>query len=325
VVALAEVNDAGGWTATAPPDIEQLGRLLDPETDAEKMQRVIADVEQSTDLLTGGASAAGIAERLHVSPKLAERALRAYAEANPGLAAKSIDGTLVLYREGLASAGLTGANMPFWEKVKGIFGRGGESRDKKMSRLSQEQAILAQDRDKAYREIALVEQKEAEETAKFAAATPLAQKRIATEISQLRKRVERMQQLVATIDKKINIIETGRHNLEMEHHLSKENLEQLENVAQASEEVDVGMATLDQLSEQADAVSVAGAEMSSGAADVLEELKAKFAAKPEAQKSSGEKTGTGPERGPAQRASTAAAPPPIPGERRRVPGAAEPG
>jgi hypothetical protein len=329
---LAEVNDAGGWTVTPPPGAAPLAELLDPETEAERRRRVAADVDASADLLTGGVSAAAVADRLHLSPAAVERALRAYAADHPGLAARTVDGTLLLYREGLSSSSAdepTGEAMPFWEKLKGVFVKT-ESRDKKVARLAQERALLAHQRDKAYVEIEQVEKKEAELTASFPAAAPLAQKRIATEIAQIRKRGERIQQLVSTIDKKINIVETGMHNLEMEHHLSKEKLESLEAVAEASEQVDVGMATLDQLSEQADAVSVAGTEMSGGAQDVLAELKAKFADKPApAEKAAGDKVAAGGEKAAGQRDRTSAASasslPPIPAERRRTPGAAEPG
>jgi hypothetical protein len=110
----------------------------------------------------------------------------------------------------------------------------------------------------------------------------------------------------------------------MEQQLSPERLESLESVAQASEQVDIGMATLDQLNEQADAVSVVGSEMNGGAQDVLAELKAKFA-KPDPEKQPAEKSAGGAEKSNAQRDRAASGPPPIPAERRRVPGAAEPG
>ncbi|HEX8911225.1 MAG TPA: hypothetical protein VF796_02615 [Humisphaera sp.] len=325
-VLLVGVNEAGGWTVTAPPGMEDLARLLDPETVSQKMDRLRHDIETSADLMIGGVAADRLAERNAVPRELAERALKDYAERNPGLAVRTLEGTLVLYRDALAIGGDddTGDTMPFWEKVKGWAGMGGESAEKKVQRLSQEKALLAQQRMRAYGEIEQVEKKEAELTASFPSATPLAQKRIATEISQLRKRVERIQQLVATIDKKVNIVETGMHNLEMEKHLSKEKLASLENVATQSEEIDAGMATLDQLNEQADSVSIVGSEMSMGASDVLAELQAKFAAD-EAEPA---KEAARPVATPAGREKAAAppvGPPPIPAERRRVPGAAEPG
>ncbi|MDB5297515.1 MAG: hypothetical protein JWO31_3498 [Phycisphaerales bacterium] len=321
---LAEANDAGGWTVTAPGDFKDLASLLDPETPEQKKERVRAAIEASPGLLMNGVAADRLAEEARVPVALAAAALRDYAAKTPGLATGTFEGTLVLYRDGTSTAGgAIGDTMPFWEKMKGLFGAGGESRDKKAARLSQERALLAQQRDRAYAEVEQVEKKEAELTKTFPSATPLAQKRIATEISQLRKRVERIQQLVSTIDKKINIIETGVHNLEMEHHLSKERLETLENVAQSSEQVDVGMATLDQLNEQADAVSVVGSELGMGAQDVLAELQAKFAA-PEPAKA--EPSAASADRGtPSRERATASPLPPIPGERRKVPGAAEPG
>lgn len=325
-VILIGQNEAGGWTVHAPPGYEDLATQLDPETASQKRERVRQEIDSGADLFTGGLSAEKVAAQLHLPQTLVEEVFREHAQKTPGLATGTFEGKLVLYRAGLSAPDDTiGENMPFWEKIKGIFGRGEESRDKKVSRLAQEKALLGQQRDKAYAEIELVEKKEQELTKQFPEATPLAQKRIATEISQLRKRVERIQQLVATIDKKVNIIETGVHNLEMESHLSKEKLESLEQVATASEEVDVGMATLDQLNEQADAVSVVGAEMSMGASDVLAELQAKFAEKPVAETPAGERTTTGPTKAPAQPERSANAPPPIPAERRKAPGVAEPG
>lgn len=321
-ILLAEINDGGGWTIHTPAALNDLRDLLDPESLDEKRQRILENIESSGDLLSGGASASTLADRLHVPRELAEQVMREYAKAKPGLAVRPIEGTLVLYREGLGMSGPTGENMPFWERIKGIFVRG-ESREKKVAKLAQERAVLTEQRRQAYLEVETIEKLEKEQTEKFAAAAPTTQKRIATEIAQLRKRMERVHQLVSTIDKKINIVETGMHNLEMEHQLSPEKLETLENVAQSSEQVDVGMATLDQLNEQADSVSVAGSEMSSAAQDVLEELRAKFADKPAAESATSDRATTGPLKTPPTK--TAAAPPPLPGERRRVPGAAEPG
>lgn len=328
---LAEVNEAGGWTVTTPANAAHLADLLDPESGAEKLKRVMADVDSSTDLMTGGVSAESVAERLHLPKATVERALKQYAAATPGLTAKVVEGTLLVYREGLSAVSAgddpIGDDMPFWEKVKGMFGKAGESREKQTAKLAAERALLAHQRDKAYVEIEQVEKKEAELTASFPSAAPLTQKRIATEIAQVRKRGERVQQLVATIDKKINILETGMHNLEMEHHLSKEKLQSLETVAQASEEVDVGMATLDQLNEQADSVSVVGTEMTGGAQDVLAELKAKFAEKPRPAEvtSAGRATNGGEKAGAQRDRASASGLPPVPNERRRTPGAAEPG
>lgn len=323
---LLGVNDAGGWSAYAPESHYDIARLLDPETIADKKQRVLQEIETGADLFTGGLSAEKIAQQLHLPRALVEEVFREHTGKNPGLATGTFDGKLVLYRAGSGVPGdLTGENMPFWEKIKGIFGRGEEPREKTIAKLSQEKALLGQQRDGAYAEIEKIEKRESELTKQFPEATPLVQKRIATEISQLRKQIERSHQRVAVIDKQMNVVEAGLHNLEMKGHVTKEKIERLEKVSVASEEVDEGLAALEQLSEQADAASIVGLEMNSGAADVLAELQAKFAEKPAAAVQPGERTTTGPVKTPAQPERATNAPPPIPAERRKIPGAAEPG
>jgi hypothetical protein len=277
---LVEPNDAGGWAVHAPPDCRELADLLDPEQQSSKFNRVRGFIDENRfDLLQGGIAAEKIAARTQLPIQTVEAALKSYARENPGLAARSIDGRLMLYREGSSVSSSAddpgGSNMPFWETIKGIFKRE-ESTDRKIARLSGERASLSAQRERAYDEIASVEKRESELTKSFKEATALAQRRIATEISQLRKDIERRQQILGAIDKKINVINTGIHTLELQNHVSPEKLKALENVAASSEEVEAGMAALQQLDEEANASAGIGAsDVPDDVQAILEELRGK--------------------------------------------------
>ena len=277
ILVLAAPNDAGGWTMSGPRGAAELTNLFDPEQEASKRQRVREYLEANQfDMLSGGIVSEKIAARTQLPLQVVEAELRSFAKQNAGLAAKRIDGKLMLFRESSAFAtDPGGSNMPFWETIKGIFKRE-ESTDKKIMRLNTERAGLSGQRERAYDEIAAVEKKESELTKGFKEATALAQRRIATEISQLRKDIERRQQILGAIDKKINVINTGIHTLEMKSQLSPEKLKSLENIAVSSEDVEVGMAALQQLDEEANSVAGIGEmDVPDDVQAILDELKGK--------------------------------------------------
>ena len=74
----------------------------------------------------------------------------------------------------------------------------------------------------------------------------------------------------------MNVINTGIHTLELQNQVSPEKLKTLENIAASSEEVDVGMATLQQLDEEANSMSGVGAmDVPDDVQAILDELKGK--------------------------------------------------
>jgi hypothetical protein len=95
---------------------------------------------------------------------LVEDELKSYAKQN-GLVAKRLEGTVVLFREGnvsgAASAGAGGLEMPFIQRVKALFTGKGDN-EKKLSLLSERRAALSVQRDRAFDEMGVLEQKEAE-------------------------------------------------------------------------------------------------------------------------------------------------------------------
>jgi hypothetical protein len=276
---LAEPNDVGGWSVHAPAGEQVLADALDPEQQEAKRDRVRSYLaEHDFEVVSGGVAAERVAAATELPVQIVETELKSYASEHPGLAARKIDGRVMLYREGSAIAGDPGGmNMPFWERIRGIFKRE-ESTERKIARLSAERASLSAQRERAYDEIASVEKRESELTKSFKDATALAQRRIATEISQLRKDIERRQQILAAIDKKVNVINTGIHTLELKQQVDPAKLKSLENIVVDSEEVEAGMAALQQLDEEAnEAAGIGSADVPDDVQAIMDELRGKTA------------------------------------------------
>jgi hypothetical protein len=266
-VILVEPNDAGGWSVYGPPEQKALVDLFDPEADQEKRSRVRqAIAADQTELLTGGLSADRIATRAQLPLQLVESELKSYAKQNPGLQAKRLDGHVVLFREGSApvssgSAGATGAaagggeaNMPLIDRIKSLFARKGEN-EKKIAVLSEQKAAFAQQLDRSYEEIGALEKKEQQLRDDFKANTSaLTRRRITGQMLQLRKDIERRQQLVGVLNQRVNVVSTHLHNLELVRQGNTTKLpdaEELANDAAAAEEM---LAELQASSELADGV-----------------------------------------------------------------------
>jgi division protein CdvB (Snf7/Vps24/ESCRT-III family) len=278
---LAEPNDAGGWTIHAPAIASDLAELFDPEQEQAKRQRIRNYLSaHQLDLVLGSVAADKIAAAMVLPVQTVESELKSYARQQPGLAARKIDGKLMLYREGSASADTGGLNMPFWDNIRSIF-KLEESAERKIARLAAERASLTGQRERCYDEIAVVERRESELTKDFQTSTALAQRRIATEISQLRKDLERRQQILSVIDKKVNVINTAVHTLELKQQIDPAKLKKLENIAVDTEEVESGLASLQQLDEEAnDSAGIGASEMPEDVQAIMDELRGKTAAEP---------------------------------------------
>lgn len=226
-VILVEPNEAGGWTVTGPTQMKALTDLLDPEREQEKRDRVREHIAANQHELGGsGLASDRVAAKMQLATQFVEAELKSYAKANPGLQAKRLDGRMVLFREGAmipasgpptssAAAESGGANMPLIERVKALFSRKGDE-EKKISFLSERRAALSQQRDRAYEEMATLEQQE--ETLKRTFRESNAQitkKRVTTQLVQLRKDLERRQQLLGVLNQQINVVSTHLHNLEL--------------------------------------------------------------------------------------------------------------
>jgi predicted nucleic acid-binding Zn-ribbon protein len=264
---LAAPDSAGGWIIQAPPQLQEMAELFDPEAEAEKRLRIRKQIEAATvDLLSGGVASDKLAAQTRLSEQLVESELKSYARQNPGLAAKRLDGRMVLYRESAAPelrrAG--GFNMPFIDHLRALFARKGDV-EKKIALLSERRAALSQQCDRGYQDMGALETREAELRQQFKSATAdLARRRITTQLLQLHKDIERRQQLLSVLNRQINVVSTHLHNLELQRQGKVAKLPDSEELAQDAAAAEEAMAELEANSELADSV---GASAHGGLSD----------------------------------------------------------
>ena len=278
-VILAEPNNAGGWTITGPAETKALSDLFDPEGDEQKRLRVREMIEQSKlDLLTSGIPTDRLAAKSQLPVQVVEAELKSYAKNTPGLVAKRLDGRVVLFREGTATPAVSaasagGAAMPLIDRVKALFARKGES-EKKIAFLSERRTALSLQRDRAYDDMNTLEQQEAGLKDQFKNASGnISKRRITGQMLQLRKDLERRQQLLSVLNQQINVVSTHLHNLELVQQgqvASLPNTDEMTADAVKAEEV---LAELEANSELAATVGSIGASGMSGEEQALfEEL-----------------------------------------------------
>jgi hypothetical protein len=276
-VVLAEPNDAGGWSIHGPVELRALTDLLDPEEADEKRRRVRDVIEQNTaELLTSGISSDKIAARTQLPLTTVEAEVKSYAKEKTGLVAKRLDGRVVLFREGSAppsgeAAG--GAGMPLIDRIRSLFGRKGET-EKKIAFLAERRAALSQQRDRAYDEINSLEQKDEQLQNQFKeVASPITRRRITSQLVQLRKDMERRQQLLQILNQQINVVSTHLHNLELVQQGQSSKLPDSEEIAEDAAAAEEMLAQLQADNELAESVgSVAHAGMTEEEQVLYEEL-----------------------------------------------------
>ncbi len=283
---LVEPTSGGGWRVTANEDVPQFVRdMFDPEDFEQKVRRVRRAVDQQrSDLLTGSLSAGQLSSRLELPRPVVERAMRQIAEQDSELRVSSSAGELLLYR-GVSAMGKEKASMSFVDRIRELFAQEGDEAVK-VNVLSERRAALAERRDRLYEDIGQLEEKEAELLRKGREAiSPVVKRRLAAQLSQLRKDLARTNTTANMLNQQINIISTNIHNLTLiqqgEAASLPDSTELTENAVRAEEMLE---------SLKADADLVAGLE--AGVEDVLtgsdeREILAEFeepsSAAPEAQ------------------------------------------
>jgi hypothetical protein len=275
-VILVEPNDAGGWTVHGPTESRVLNELLDPEADESKKARLrqIID-EDKINLLTSGIAADKLAQKSQLSLQLVESELKSFAKENKGLVAKRIDGRIVLFREGSAptSGAVGGGDMPIIDRIKSLFSRKGET-EKKIEVLSEQRAAIAQQLENAYEEIGAFEKKETALKDEFkASTTELTKRRVTSQLLQLRKEIERRQQLLSVLNQKQNVISTHLHNLELVRQGEAGKMPDTEEIASDAAAAEEMLAELQASSELAESVAnVSSSGLSAEEQALYEEL-----------------------------------------------------
>jgi hypothetical protein len=291
---LAEPNDANGWSIHGPPETKALNDLLDPEEDEEKRQRVRDLIaEHQFDLLGGGIVAEKLASKAKLPLQQVEIEIKSYAKETPGLTAKRLDGRVVLYREGTTpiaplgaksagskathrAAGSGDSDMPMIERIKALFARKGET-EKKIAFLSERRTVLSMQRDRGYEEISALEDKDNELREQFKTArAPLTKRRITTQLVQLRKDIERRQQMLSVLNQQVNVVSTHLHNLELTQQGEVAELPNSEEIATDAAAAEEMLAKLQADNELADSVG-AGVGGTIATAGMSEEEQALYA------------------------------------------------
>jgi len=297
-VLMVEPNDAGGWSVSGPLETKALVDLFDPEVDDEKRKR-LADAINAAQFDLGGAGLA--ADKLSTKTELpinfVESELKSFAKQNPGLTAKRLDGRLVLFREGMnLPAG--GLNMALVDRLKSLFGGRGND-EKKIAFLSERRAALSQQRDRAYEELGTFESKEVELKVQFKqAAGELTKRRITTQMLQLRKDMERRQQLLSVLNQQISVVGTHLHTLELTRTGSAGRLPDSEEMAEDAAKAEEMLAELQATTEIADGLATTGgAALSDEEQALFEELERESKGEPvQATKVDSKKESTEPTR-----------------------------
>jgi hypothetical protein len=277
-VILVEPNDVGGWNVYGPAETKALVDLFDPEAEAEKRRRLRDAIEDGKpDLLSSGIATDKLAARTQLPLQVVEREVRLYAKDNPGLVAKRLDGRVVLFREGsvpaAAAAAGGSASMPLIDRIKSLFSRKGET-EKKIAFLSARRAALALQRDQAYEEFNTLEHKDEELQKQFKdVASPVTRRRVTSQLVQLRKDLERRQQLIALLNQQVNVVSTHLHNLELTQQGQKSELPDSDEIASDAAAAEEMLAQLQADNELADSVgAVAHTGMSDEEQSLYEEL-----------------------------------------------------
>jgi hypothetical protein len=271
---LAEPADSSGtgWKIHGPQRARALCDLLDPESAAQKSRRVAGLIAaRQLDLAGSGIAADVLATDAGLPVSAVEAELRAYARQHSGLAAKRLGGRMVLYREAAApsaSASAGGQSMALIDRIKALFARKGET-EKKIAFLSERRTSLSQQRDRAYEEITQLEAKDQELRDQFkSSSATLTKRRMAGQLLQLRKDVQRRQQMIGVLNQQVNVVSTHLHNLELVQQGKLAELpdsEQIAGDAAAAEEMLAELAAQSELAETAGGLeSLAGAGPTAG-------------------------------------------------------------
>jgi hypothetical protein len=217
-VVLIEPREGGGWRvgAVGRPIDQRLVKLFDPEGDAQKVDRVRRAIEErSTDLLMGGVSVSSLARELDLPPRAVEAGIAAVARKDPELKMSRQDGEVFLYRGAAVVSDGENDSMSITDWIRSLFAKEGDEAAK-INVLRERRAALSTRLDRMYDDIGKLEKKEDQLVTEGKAATSnVVKRRLAAQISHMRKDISRCNTSAAVISKQINIISTHIHNLEL--------------------------------------------------------------------------------------------------------------
>ena len=281
----------GSWQVAGSPAWGQGLSQFDPEDESAKRQRLTRLVAESrADVLAGGLSAEKLAKRANLPVQWVARQLQSLAL--PGATVRKVDGrVLVLPDVSAASREAGGGSMAMIDRIKNLFGRGGEE-EKKIAFLSERRGALNAQVDSMYDDIGQLEKKEVELKQQFKDASgELTRRRVTTQMLQLRKDIERRQQMVSVLGQRMNVIATDLHNLELVVTGKRSEVPDADELATNAAAAEEMLADLQASNEIAGSVSsVASSSASSEEEALYDELVAELNQPPAAQNTATEAT-----------------------------------
>ncbi len=250
---LIEPNGSGGWNVVGNTDElpENVLAIFDPERDDDKIERVREEIERrSADLLVGGLSASSIAEKLGVPRAVASAALERVADNDPELRITREANELLLFRGAAGPKEATSMNVV--DRIRQLFAREGDEAEK-INVLAERRAKLAERRDRLYEDISKLEGKEADllKQGRQTQST-VVRRRLAGQLDQLRKDINRENTTANMLSKQIDIISTDIHNLTL---IQQGNMAKLPSTEELTENAVQAEEMLETLAADADLVS----------------------------------------------------------------------
>ncbi len=160
--------------------------------------------------------------------------------------------------------------MGLMDKMRTLFARKGDN-EKKIAFLSERKAALSLQRDRAYEDMTALEGQENQLKEQFKEANgTITKRRVTGQMLQLRKDLERRQQLLSVLNQQINVVSTSLHNLEVVQQGQAAKLPDTDEITEDAVKAEEMLAQL-----EADA-ELAGSVGNIGAAGMSDEEKALY-------------------------------------------------
>ena len=185
--------------------------------------------------------------------------------------------------------------MPLIDRMKALFSRKADDQ-KKVEFLSERRAALTVQRDRSYDEIEALGKQEEQLIRQFKeAAGTITKKRVTSQLLQLRKDLERRQQLLGMLNQQVNVVSTHLHNLELVRQGQRADLPDSDEMTADAVKAEEVLAELEAGSELAGSIGLSGTTgLTSEEQELYDELERET--KGEAAKdtpAAGEKTASG--------------------------------
>lgn len=306
---LVQPQEGGGWKVSSPePNLSAtILALFDPEKDSDKIERVREEIERrGAELLTGSMTASSVAARLSLPKTLVADAMQKIAREHPELRVTRESDNVLLYR-GAAAATKERTSMSVVDRIRQLFAREGDEAEK-INVLTERRAKLAARKDRLYEEIGKLEAKEAELLEQGRATkSAVVRRRLAGQLSQLRKDINRQNTIANMLNKQTDILSTDIHNLTL---IEQGKVAELPSTEELTENAVQAEEMLESLSADAELVGSLETEMAEAAITenelaILREFEEADAAQPEQTES----TAAAPKKETATQEPEAASPP----------------